>query len=401
MAMPGGPPVGYLRLKVPEILNQDLEDFISFKNQSMQLSLKVVKMRIITLMFTLLILCAACSAQPEPIAKNNQSAISQNFTVLVGGNDSAYNAELQGFFPQNITIHVGDKVTWKQNTMDIHTVTFTPGMNKTPDLIVQVPGVNGSLMINPLVAFPALPAGGMYNGSTYANSAVMGPDDTQSKNFSLTFTEAGIYRYICVVHAGENMTGRVMVENASASIPTPRMVSAQGQKELDLLRSQAEPLHAKAVASVVKPEQNADGTTTYHVNVGFGQGQVHLEAFFPDKIDAHPGDTVVWTLPKNDMEPHTITFLNGAKEPELFLPEIQPQGPPRIIFNPQVLLPQNMTKALTDQGVYSSGFIDPTMPGSHSFTLKIGNNTTGTLQFICLLHDNLNMKGELMVSKKA
>jgi plastocyanin len=40
------------------------------------------------------------------------------------------------------------------------------------------------------------------------------------------------------------------------------------------------------------------------------------------------------------------------------------------------------------------------MPGLHSFTLKIGN-TTGTLQFICLLHDNLNMKGDLMVLKKA
>jgi plastocyanin len=156
-----------------------------------------------------------------------------------------------------------------------------------------------------------------------------------------------------------------------------------------------------AMSSVPKPEQNADNTTTYHVNVGFGQGQVHLEAFFPDKINAHPGDTVVWTLPKNDMEPHTITFLNGAKEPELFLPEIQPQGPPLIIFNPQVQLPQNESMPLTNQGFYSSGFIDPMMPGSHSFTLKIGNNTTGTLKFECLLHDDMNMKGELMVSNKA
>jgi plastocyanin len=155
------------------------------------------------------------------------------------------------------------------------------------------------------------------------------------------------------------------------------------------------------MASAPKPVQNANGTTTYHVNVGFGRGQVHLEAFFPNKINAHPGDTVVWTLPKNDMEPHTITFLNGATEPELFLPEMQPQGPPLIIFNPQVLLPQNASMPLTDKGVYSSGFMDPTMPGPHSFALKIGNNTTGTLQFICLLHDNLNMKGELMVSNKA
>ncbi len=101
------------------------------------------------------------------------------------------------------------------------------------------------------------------------------------------------------------------------------------------------------------------------------------------------------------MEPHTITFLNGADEPELFLPEIQPQGPPLIVFNPEVLLPQNASMPLTDKGVYSSGFIDPMMPGLHSFTLKIGNNTTGTLQFVCLLHDEMNMKGELMVSNKA
>ena len=358
-------------------------------------------MRILTLMFTLLILCAACSAVSEPVTQINQSAMAENYTVLVGGNDSAYNAELQGFFPQNITIHVGDMVTWKQNTLDIHTVTFTPGMNRTPDLIVSVPGENGSLMLNPVVAFAAAPAGGMYNGSTYANSAIMGPDDTQAKNFSLTFTKAGTYSYICVVHAGEDMKGQVIVENASVSIPSPLMASDEGQKELEELRSQAEPLHAKAVASVPEPEQNADGTTTYHVNVGFGQGQVHLEAFFPDKIDAHPGDTVVWTLPKNDMEPHTITFLNGAKGPELFLPEMQPQGPPLIIFNPEVLLPQNASMPLTDNGVYSSGFIDPTMPGSHSFTLKIGNNTTGTLPFVCLLHDEMNMTGELMVSNRA
>ncbi len=358
-------------------------------------------MRIIALIFMLLISCAAGSALSEPASENNQTSVAQNYTVLVGGNDSAYNAELQGFFPQNITVHVGDTVTWKLNTMDIHTVTFTPGMDKLPDFIIPVPGENGSLMLSPIVAFPAVPEGGLYNGSTYANSAVMGPDDTQPKNFSLTFTEAGTYRYICIVHAAENMTGQVIVENESVSVPSPAEASAQGQKELDLARSETETVHAKALAAVPKPEQNEDGTTTYYVNVGFGEGKVHLEAFFPDKVNAHPGDTVVWMLPKSDMEPHTITFLNGAEEPELFLPRPQPQGPPLIILNPEVLLPQNGSMPLTDQGVYSSGFIDPMMPGPHTFTLKIGDNTTGTLQFVCLLHDQLNMKGELMVSARA
>lgn len=356
-------------------------------------------MRILTLVFTLLILCADGFAQPETVAQINQSAIYQNYTVLVGGNDSAYNAELQGFFPQIITIHVGDTVTWMQNSMDIHTVTFTPGMNKTPDLIIPAPGENGSLMLNPLVAFAAAPADGMYNGSTYANSAVMGPDETMPKNFSLTFTKAGTYSYVCVVHAGENMTGLVNVEEASVSVPSPLQASAQGREELEALRSQAEALNAVAIASAPKQEQNADNTTTYYVNAGFGRGMVHLESFFPDRINAHPGDTVVFMLHKDDMEPHTITFLNGAEEPELFLPEVQPQGPPLIIFNPEVQLPKNAGLPLTDQGVYSSGFIDPTMPGTNSFTLKIGNNTIGTLPFVCLRHDEMKMTGELTVSK--
>lgn len=77
-----------------------------------------------------------------------------------------------------------------------------------------------------------------------------------------SFAEAGTYRYVCIVHAGENMTGLVSVENASASIPAPLQASVQGQKELDALRSLTKPLHARAVARVEKLEQNADGTAT-------------------------------------------------------------------------------------------------------------------------------------------
>ncbi len=352
-------------------------------------------MRISTLIPLLLILAAICSASSG--AEENATSLAQSYTVLVGGNDSANNAELQSFFPRNLTIHVGDTVTWKQNTNDIHTVTFTPGMTAYPEFVLPAPDGNASLMVNPLIASAARPADGWYNGSTYANSGVMGPDEQQPKSFNLTFTEAGTYEYVCIVHGGENMTGTVMVKEANATVPSPVHASAEGQRELEALRSLAEEVHAAALASVQKPERNADNTTTHHILVGYGHGKVHLEAFFPDRLTVHPGDTVVWTLPEEDMEPHTITFLNGAKEPEIFLAQAQPQGPPRLILNPEILLPSRENESLTNQGVYNSGFIDPEMPGPHTFRLLIGD-VSGDLEYICILHDESNMKGILTIS---
>lgn len=343
-----------------------------------------------------LLLSAVCSTFAVAVSKNNATLSAQNYTVLVGGNDSAYNAEFQGFFPANITIRAGDTVTWKLNTGDIHTVTFAPGMSKAPDFLLPVPGDKVGLMMNPLAAFPAAPANGEYNGSTYANSAVMGPDEGQPKSFSLTFTEPGVYSYVCIVHSNESMKGTVIVENASATVPSPPEAAAEGKKELDALRSKTKLVHSAAVASIKGDETNPDNTTHY-VTVGFGQGQIQLEAFFPSRLNVKSGDTVVFALGKEDMEPHTVTFLNGAAEPELFLPKPQPQGPPLIVLNPEVLLPRNESSYLTDQGVFSSGFMDPGSQGEHTFKLRVGN-ASGILSFLCLLHDETNMKGSLDVS---
>lgn len=351
-------------------------------------------MKLSSLTLAFLILAAICSAS---YALEFATAPTQTYTVLVGGNDSAYNAELQSFFPQNLTVHVGDTVVWQQNTSDIHDVTFTPGMTKYPDFIMPVPDGNGSIMVNPLIAIPARPADGMYNGSTYANSGVMGPEEEQPKSFNLTFTEAGTYEYVCIVHSGENMTGTVTVLEANATVPSPMHAAVEAQRELEALRAQVPEVYAAALASVPQPELNANNTTTHHILVGYGHGRIHLEAFFPANMTVHPGDTVVWKLPEEDMEPHTITFLNGAEEPEIFLPQEQPQGPPRIILNPEILLPKNTDQPLTDQGVYNSGFIDPEMPGPHMFSLKVGD-VSGDLEYICLLHDESNMKGILTVS---
>jgi plastocyanin len=55
------------------------------------------------------------------------------------------------YFPATLHIHVGDTVLWKQNTHEIHTVTFLGPLTKAPDLIVpsDPPTLPGPLMLNP------------------------------------------------------------------------------------------------------------------------------------------------------------------------------------------------------------------------------------------------------------
>jgi hypothetical protein len=81
-------------------------------------------------------------------------------------------------------------------------------------------------MLNPAAAFPATPADGHYDGSTFANSGVMSLDPGQPQSFSLTFTKVGTYAYFCLVH-GQEMSGKIIIENPSVSVPSPRRVASQ------------------------------------------------------------------------------------------------------------------------------------------------------------------------------
>ena len=68
-------------------------------------------------------------------------------------------------------------------------------------------------------------------------------------------------------------------------------------------------------------------------------------------------------------------------------------------FDPFVAMPQNADKPLTNVGVFSSGILDPTAPGPHQFALKVGTYV-GTLQYQCILHNDLGMVGTLTVVQK-
>ena len=87
------------------------------------------------------------------------------------------------FAPTEITIKAGDTVEWRNTGSVRHTVTADPG---------RAPGSKNI----------ALPAG----AETFDSGWVKG-----GQVFRYTFSEPGVYRYICLPHEGARMFGTVIV----------------------------------------------------------------------------------------------------------------------------------------------------------------------------------------------
>ncbi len=358
-----------------------------------------MKRNLVFRLFAVLAFLASSSLALPYAASAAPAASAQTYTVLVGAENVSRGIDLMAFFPQTLRIHVGDSVLWKQNTHEIHTVTFLAGA-PLPALIIPVtdPNLPGPLMLNPQAAFPAAPADGLYDGSSYANSGVMSTDPGQPTQFSLTFTQAGTYSYLCLVH-GEMMSGTIVVVDPSVKIPSPLSVSRAAKLALRLKLARGNVLFGQAMSKVPKPVHNEDGTTTYTVLIGWSKGQYDLMKFIPDKLVVKPGDTVVFKLSPTNDAPHTVTFLNGGADISFVLPEPNPAGPPTLLINPEVLAPIQPGLPLTRDGIFSSGLLNPLGPGPYSYTLKIGD-ISGKIFYECLLHDTSGMDGFLKVVPK-
>jgi plastocyanin len=350
-----------------------------------------------------LALLASFMAPATPFgAAQVQAATAQTYQVTVGYENAKIGALAEAFFPETVTIHVGDSVHWVQNTHEIHTVSFLAG-SAAPALIIPAPSnpLNSPLMFNGAVAFPARPANGLYNGSTYTNSGLMSLDPGNPTSFDLTFTQPGTYDYICLVH-GVAMSGKVVVLPASRKVPSPAQTIAAGKQQMARQVAKIEDVFEQAASMVTPPSRNADGSMTYHVMMGFDKGQIDLMRFFPKNLNVRPGDTVVWSygmsMPGMEMPPHTVTFFNGTPDQELVVPVPQVNAPPLLVINPLVLLPSTVTnpaqagQPLTRNGYYHSGLLQ----SPASFSLKIGA-ISGVIDYECLLHDLSGMVGTLNV----
>ncbi len=326
---------------------------------------------------------------------------SQTYTVMVGMENPHKGVEIMAYFPDTVTIHVGDTVHWVQNANEIHTVTFLDGAEPPPLLVsaeeLGVPPTPSPLLFNPAAVNPAVPTDRRYSGSGFVNSGLMGREPGQFREFNLTFTAEGIYDYMCLVH-GFAMSGAVVVVGQGEPIPSPNQAMAEGREQVARQLAKVPAVMRDAMNSIMPTVMNDDGSMTHRVMIGYADGQIELMQFFPDRLVVRPGDTVVWEMSAQNNAPHTVTFLNGAAEPDLVIAVPQSSGPPLLYANPATFFPYPEyppTPVLTRDGVYNSGVMNP-IPGT-SYSLSIGDVAPGLEPFLCLLHNESGMKGTLMV----
>jgi len=308
---------------------------------------------------------------------------SQNYTVWVGAEDVSNAVSIATFFPQDVSIHVGDSITWQANSHEIHTVSFLAGEDMPEFIIPAPPDMDSPLQINPLAAFPT-PTDGNYDGSTYMNSGIISTDPGMVQSFTLTFTQEGTFPYVCIVH-GVMMSGTIEVVGSDVPVMTPTQVQAQAEAEMEAAWNQVPPVLASAKAQTVPPTKNPDGTFTRTIILGYESGPIMVMGFFPNHMVVFPGDTVLWKLSATDMAPHTVTFYNGAPDQPLVIVE-QGQNGPVALVNPAVLFPSQAVidgEALNNTDYFNSGFLLP--GGEEQFSLKIGE-TSGILDYECILH---------------
>jgi plastocyanin len=84
------------------------------------------------------------------------SAWAMPYTVLVGAEDTRVGATVNAYFPDNLTIHVGDTVHWQGNANELHTVTFLAGAPLPPFNVPAPPGMPFALMRNRAFVLAAL-----------------------------------------------------------------------------------------------------------------------------------------------------------------------------------------------------------------------------------------------------
>ena len=301
--------------------------------------------------------------------------------------------EVNAFFPQSTTIHVGDTVAFQPG---FHNVDIpAKGGKPSPFLIPSgqtATGVNDEagnpFWFNgqPLFGFnPAIlgaPKTATYNGK----KSVVGPVPVLGKPFAfkVTFTKKGTYTYYCDIHTG--MKGKVHVVAKTAKAPDKKADAKTVNRQ---------------VAAAVKTAQRLQKTIPPSgvVDVGVaGPGGVEYFSIVGPKNPIPVGTTLRFEMTKGSFEAHTATtgpgdprnetdttsYLNkvastfqgpGPFDGRAIYPSDQPGG------SPASLKPQ-----LHGNGFWSSGALDldnrSPLPSNNSVRF----DAPGTYEFYCLIH---------------
>jgi plastocyanin len=297
------------------------------------------------------------------------------FTQVVpagNGNTEAVNR----FFPQVLTIHPGDKVTWTINSAnEPHTITFGPDSLvrplEEPQNQITPKMVNGKMqfVVNPKVFFPYPSHGPLVEtdsgtDKTLLSCGAIGPKGAPGpQSCTITFPNVGSFDYDCLLHS--YIPGSVDMDGTIKVVPYPKVVN-----------------------------------NTWTVQAGSGNAIDANDGFVPDQLTIHAGDKVKWV--SGGVLFHTVSFGIDPLKTPLFIPAGNgPQGP-ILAINPVIVTPVMPAGGIYNGGVANSGIAllqgnYLNMPGQKfvkaPFVLTFAK--PGTYTYYCLIHPG--MKGTITV----
>jgi plastocyanin len=292
-------------------------------------------------------------------------------TLQAGLNDPKDpNIAVLEFLPASLKVATGTTVTWQIAGPEPHSVTFVPPGTAVPPSVDQDPSL-----------FAPTPATGPYDGTSLVNSGVVPLGNaTTVQKFSMSFAKTGSYTYYCVLHP--NMVGTLQVTGDTQD--SQDKITKTAKSETKKYLAEGEQAKKKLLAAKPKQTKNADGTTTYDVEMGASTTHTDVLAFAPTPRNVKTGDHV--TFVNNSAAPHSASF-GGALVPSVSIaPDVMSAVPGP---SPQTLA----------QGVYlNSGWLPPkTKQGpalaARSYTYDVP--APGKYTYVCVLHLPSGMAGEI------
>ncbi len=303
-----------------------------------------------------------------------------DWQAKVGAQSNDMGRQAMAFLPNEMWIHAGDKITWTFDANEIHTVTFLiSGEGRPPFPVGCPPGPPPGIT----------PDGSNVDGAHCVNTGIQ----VAGQSYTVNFPVAGNFKVVCLVH--ENMTGVVHV--LAPGVPLPHDQAYYDRAGLELKRALladrgafdgADAAQALGKNRVVAGTGEISATPGGHVNLAvmrFNNHVMHIRA----------GQTVEWNN-EDPSTPHTITF--GVEPTDPMPPSTN------VSTDPDGAL--HATIRSTADSVHS-GFImaEPqeriglpqAPPGTTRFRVTFTH--AGIYPYICALHDDLGMHGEVIVSK--
>jgi len=297
-------------------------------------------------------------------------AFGADWQATVGAQDENKGRQVIAFLPNELWIHAGDSIQWTVKADEIHTITFLTVGQIRPPFPVGCPGFSFGAAI--------------FDGSTCVST----PPMISGQIFTVTFTSTGNFKFVCLVHP--DMTGVVHVLDTAAPLPHDQgFYDREAANETHALLADLAQLqghhHASANGVVV-----GAGKTLAN---GGGHNTISLMRFVQPELVIHAGATVEWTNQDPSM-PHTITFGTEPGNP------IPPSGNVSVDADGALHATISSTSDSVHSGFIASAAQDqigsPQTPlGTTRFRITFTN--LGVYPYKCALHDDLGMKGTIIV----